>query len=259
MADCHKGADMLQAIKREVIDTKLVLRDYPPIVFCLFVLSLVAANLMANKELVNYKFLALDCGTAFSWVMFLCMDATCAHYGSRITIKLSVLALSINLGVCAAFALLSLVHGNWGQYYATQDASANAILDGTFCGSPYIVFGSGVAFVLSSVVNAKLHEFVAKKFTYNHVFQKGTFSLFAVVSYISTFVAQFCDNFTFSTIVSKVLFGWTWTQVVVCSLIQAVAELLCEVFFSPLGYRWVKNWQRDKVGSEYFKVVGLRG
>lgn len=239
-------------IKKEVDDYSKMLRDYPPVVFTLFVLSLVAANIFANKELINYKYLCLDCGTAFSWIMFLCMDVTCRHYGPKATIKLSLLALVINLAVALSFALMASVGGNWGAFYDTADIAANSILNSTFSASPYIVFGSSVAFISSSVVNALLHNFISKKESKR---RKSGFALFAFASWVSTFVAQFCDNLIFSLIVSKVLFGWTFTQVIGCSTIQAVAELLCEVVFSPLGYYWCCAWEKNQIGKDYVAVV----
>ena len=62
---------------------------------------------MANKELVSYKYLALDCGFAFSWIMFLCMDIICKRWGARASVKVSVFALLVNLAVCLSFAILS--------------------------------------------------------------------------------------------------------------------------------------------------------
>ena len=80
----------------------------------------------------------------------------------------------------------------------------------------------------------------------------GFFS-FASRSYISTAIAQLVDNFIFATIVSKVFFGWTWIQVFVCSAIGAGFELLGEVFFSGLGYKVVRQWEKERVGQEYIE------
>lgn len=38
-----------------------------------------------------------------------------------------------------------------------------------------------------------------------------------------------------------------------CSLTGAVAELLCEVFLSPVGYKVVRGWERENVGAEYLE------
>ena len=64
-------------IKKELKDYKLLFRNIPSLTITLFFISVVCANLMANKELFNYKYVALDCGFVFSWIMFLCMDVIC--------------------------------------------------------------------------------------------------------------------------------------------------------------------------------------
>ena len=33
----------------------------------------------------------------------------------------------------------------------------------------------------------------------------------------------------------------------------AAAELLCEVFLSPVGYRVVRGWERENVGELYLQ------
>ena len=63
------------------------------------------------------------------------------------------------------------------------------------------------------------------------------FGGFALRSYVSTFLAQFADNLIFALLVSKLFFGWTLLQCFTCALTGAAAELLFEIFFSPLGYR----------------------
>ena len=84
-------------------------------------------------------------------------------------------------------------------------------------------------------------------------FHKNNFASFAFRSYVSTGVGQFIDNLVFAIVVSHTFFGWTWVQVLMCSLTGAVAELLCEVFLSPVGYKVVRGWERENVGSEYLE------
>ncbi len=234
-------------------DFRFLLRSIPAPVISLFVLSVVCANLMANKELVSLKYLALDCGFAFSWIMFLCMDTICRRWGARASLKVSVFALFVNLAVCLSFAVLSRTPGMWGEFYAAADKTAafqiNAALNKTFGGSWYVVVGSAVAFLSSSAVNALCNHAVGK------LCHSDGFISFAVRSYVSTLVAQFADNLIFALIVSKVFFGWTWTQVFVCSAIAAVFELLCEVIFSGAGWNMVRAWEKDNVGGEYLAYL----
>lgn len=241
-----------QLIRREHEDLKLLMRSIPSLTITLFVLSVVCANLMANKELVNYKYVAVDCGTVFSWIMFLCMDVICKRWGGRAAMKVSLLALVINLGVCGCFALLSLAPGKWGAFYDSGLLEVNSALNATFGGSWYVVLGSSIAFLISSAVNALLNSAIGA------AIKLGGFRAFALRSYVSTAVAQLVDNLIFTALVSKIFFGWTWTQVFLCALIQAVWELLCEVLFSGFGYKVVCNWEKNQVGQDYLTRRGER-
>lgn len=237
----------LSSVSREAGDFKILLRNIPSLTVSIFILSVVCANLMANKELVTFKYAALDCGFAFSWIMFLCMDVICKRWGAKASIKISLVALAANLFICVSFALLAKTPGKWGEYYASENSLVNDALNATFAGSWYVVLGSSVAFVSSSVVNALLNCAIGS------LFKSDGFFSFASRSYISTAIAQLVDNFIFATIVSKVFFGWTWIQVFVCSAIGAGFELLGEVFFSGLGYKVVRQWEKERVGQEYIE------
>ena len=234
-------------LKGEIEDYKQLLRSIPGLTLSIFILSVVCANLMANKELLSYKYLAMDSGYAFSWLMFLCMDIICKRWGARASIKVSLLALAVNLVVFLSFNLLSRTNGMWGAYYATENIEVNEALNATFGGTWYVVFGSALAFAVSSVVNALLNSGIGR-----HVGEKG-FGAFALRSYVSTIIGQLVDNLVFSTVVSKLFFGWTWTQVIACSATGALFELLFEILFSGFGYRIVSGWERDGVGKEYLE------
>lgn len=243
-----------QFLKRTVTDYKILLRNIPSTVILFFVLSVVCANLMANKELFNFKYLALDCGFVFSWIMFLCMDVICKRWGAKASVKISVFALFINLLVSFCFYLLSLTKGSWGESFNfgnNYSEIINSSLNNTFGSSWFVVFGSSIAFLSSSIVNAFFNFFIGKKI--KNTLKENTFKHFAVRSYISTFIAQFADNFIFAFIVSKTFFNWTWKQIIFCSILGASCELLCEIFFSGIGFKILKNWEKENVGSEYIK------
>lgn len=238
-------------IKAELEDYKILLRNIPSSVVALFVLSVVAMNLLANKELLSTEWLALDCGFTLSWVSFLLMDMICKRFGPRASMKISLLALTVNLAVCLLFYLLCLTPGHWGEYYSFIDSdpaaaeAANAALNATIGGSWYVVLGSGLAILVSSVVNSLVNHMIGLRLKTNG------YGAFALRSFVSTFVAQFVDNFVFALVVSHVFFGWTWLQVIICSLTGALMELLCEVIFSPVGYRQSKIWEKEHVGQAY--------
>lgn len=235
-------------LKKNIQDLKVLLRNIPSLTVTLFVVSVVAMNLLANKELISLPWLALDCGVSVSWLSFLCMDMICKRFGAKASIQVSVLAQLINLAVCALFWLMSLTPGMWGAYYDTGSLQVNQALNATFGGTWYVVFGSTLAMLCSSVTNSLLNEGIGKRLSRNN------FGSFALRSYVSTFVGQFVDNFVFATVVSHVFFGWTWVQVLTCSLTGAVVELLCEVFLSPVGYRVVRGWEREGVGEDYLRM-----
>ena len=221
--------------------------EYSASTVTLFIVSVIMMNLLANKELISLPWLALDCGFAVSWVSFLCMDMICKRFGARASIMVSVMALGINLGVSLVFWLLTLTPGMWGAYYDTGLLEVNDALNATIGGTWYVVLGSSCAMLTSSVVNSLLNQAIGR------LEHKNTFGAFALRSYVSTGIAQFVDNLVFAVIVSHTFFGWTWLQVLTCSLTGAVAELLCEMFLSPVGYRVVRGWERENVGELYLR------
>lgn len=238
-------------IKDEITDFVILLRNIPSTVVAFFMLSVVCMNMLANKELVSTEYLALDCGFSLSWFSFLCMDMICKRFGSKAALKVSIFALLINLFTCLLFNLLSKTPGMWGEFYTYIEKNpdmamvANNALNATFGGSWFVVFGSALAMLVSSAVNSSVNFLVAKKSK-----SKG-FKHFALRSYISTMIAQFVDNFIFAIVVSHIFFGWTMTQVIICSITSCLFELLCEIVISPIGYKICCNWEKYNVGREY--------
>jgi len=81
-------------------------------------------------------------------------------------------------------------------------------------------------------------------------------------TYISTFIGQFLDNFIFSIIVFVFFapifwdgFCWTVLQCSTCALTGALAELLMEIIFSPIGYRITQKWKSEDIGRDYFEYI----
>jgi len=155
----------------------------------------------------------------------------------------------VNIVTVIIFKLLSMTPGRWAAYYSAGDPVVgeyiNAGLNDTFGGAWYVVLGSSIAMLLSSIVNSILNEMIGKKA------DKGNLRGFAIRSYVSTAIGQWVDNFVFSALVSHVFFGWNWTQVIICSTTSMVIELIAEVIFSPVGYHVSENWKKDGIGSEY--------
>lgn len=236
-------------LKNERRETSILLRSIPSTVVSLFVVSVICMNLLANKTLVQTQWIALDGGILISWLSFMCMDIITKHFGPKASNKVAILASAINLLTCLIFYIASAIPSNAADYSAL-----NEILGGTW----FILLGSTVAFISSALINNFLNWSIGKAFQNN---PDGKLA-FAAQTYISTFIGQFMDNFIFAIIVFVGFapifwdgFHWTILQCAMCSLTGAVAELIMEIIFSPIGYKIVKKWKKHNVGQEYLSYI----
>ena len=236
-------------LKKVYNEAKILLRSIPATVVTLFVVSVVCMNLLANKTLIQLDWIALDGGILISWLSFMCMDIITKHFGPKASTIISVHASAINLLTCLIFFLASLIPSNANDYTA---------FDGIFGGTWFVLLGSTIAFLASALINNLLNHTIGKCFQKN---PDGKLA-FAMRSYVSTFIGQFLDNFIFSIIVFVVFapifwngFSWTVLQCATCALTGAIAELIMEIVFSPIGYRIMKKWKADNVGREYFDYL----
>lgn len=223
-----------------------MVREVPPIVAALMILSVVGMNLLANKSIdTGLSWLALDCGILFSWLAYLSMDILTHCCGPKVSSAMSVMALLLNLFMVLIFFIASRIPGVWGESFVEgSEGVINTALDRTFGGTWYILLGSSIAFLVSAFINSFLNYGIGK------IFKKElNFGEFAVRSYVSTFVAQFADNMIFALLVSKVFFGWSLLQCFTCALTGAVLELVFEVVFSPVGYRISKRMMRERINN----------
>ena len=220
-------------MKKAVSEFREMLKTVPPLLLTLTVLAVVGMNLLANKSIVNLDWLALDAGFLLSWMAFLTMDVLTHCYGPRAATLFSVFALVLNLLMAGVFFAASRIPGVWGESFVEgSEAVINTALDNTFGGTWFILLGSSAAFIVSAFVNNFLNYGIGKLLKT----QEG-FGRFALRSYVSTFIGQFTDNLVFALLVSRVFFGWTMLQCLTCAVTGAIAELVFEVVFSPLGYR----------------------
>jgi uncharacterized integral membrane protein (TIGR00697 family) len=206
-------------------------------------------NLLANKTLLQLDWIALDGGILISWLSFMCMDIITKHFGPKASNRITILAAVINLLTCLIFFVASAIPSNAGDFSA---------FDGIFGGTWFILMGSTVAFLASGMINNMLNWLIGQGFKKN---PNGKLA-FATRTYISTFVGQFLDNFIFSVIVFVFFapifwdgFHWTVLQCFMCALTGAVAELIMEVAFSPIGYRITKRWRDESVGKAYLDAL----
>jgi len=237
-------------ISREWEETELLLRSIPVTAVTLFVVSVVCMNLLANKTLLQLEWIALDGGILISWLSFMCMDIITKHFGPKASNKISLLAAAINLLTCLIFFVASIIPSNANDYTAF-----NSIFGGTW----FILLGSTVAFLSSAVLNNFLNWIIGKSLVHH----PNDRLVYCAQTYVSTFIGQFWDNFIFSVIVfvgfAPVFwdgFHWTVLQCSTCALTGAVAELIMEIIFSPIGYKIVTKWKNNSVGKEYLEFVG---
>ncbi len=240
---------IITKINNEKTELKKLLRSIPATVVTLFVVSVICMNLLANKTLLQLDWIALDAGFLISWLSFMCMDIITKHFGPKASNSISILASIINLLTCLIFFVASAIPSNAGDYRA---------FDGIFGGTWFILLGSTIAFLTSAVINNTLNWVIGKSFKNN----PNSKLAYAMRTYISTFIGQFFDNFIFSIIVFVIFapifwdgFCWTVLQCSMCALTGAVAELIMEIAFSPIGYRITKKWQSESVGKEYLEYV----
>ena len=220
-------------MKRFLSQCRARLSSLPPLLVALTVLSVVGMNLLANKSIdTGLPWLALDGGILFSWLTFLTMDILTHSYGPRDASLVSVVALGLNLCMALIFFLASRIPGVWGESFVDgSEQIINSALNNTFAGTWFIILGSSVAFLASSLLNNYLNYGIGL------LVGKGDgFGVFALRAYVSTFLGQFADNLIFALLVSRIFFGWTGLQCFTCALTGAVMELLFEVLFSPFGY-----------------------
>ena len=241
--------DVRRFLLREKKKTSILLRSIPATVMTLFVISVVCMNLLANKTLLQLDWIAIDGGILVSWLSFMCMDIITKHFGVQASNRISILAAGINLLTCLIFFIASAIPSNAGDY---------SVFDGIFGGTWFILLGSTVAFLASAVINNGLNFLIGRMFVKN---PDGKLA-YAMRCYISTFIGQFCDNFIFSVIVfvgfAPVFwdgFHWTLIQCAMCALTGAVAELLMEIVFSPIGYRITRKWKENSIGKEYLEYI----
>ncbi len=242
---------MKEMLQREGRRCRLLLESVPAPLTVLFVFSVVAMNLLANKSIdLPVDYLALDCGIVVSWVSFLSMDMLTRRFGPGAATRLSVMALGFNLLCCLIFFAGSALPGTWGESYVPgSEAVINTALDHTFGGTWYVLAGSSLAFLVSAAVN----NFANYALGRTRPGRGEGFGAYALRSYLSTALGQFVDNLTFALVVSHNFFGWSLLQCVTCALTGMGVELLCEVVFSPVGYRVCRRWQEQGVGAAYLK------
>lgn len=249
--------NFLTKTKNFFADYKKLLRSVPAIFVTLFTVSVVMMNLLANKTIVSQytasgdQWLGIDGGILVAWLSFLCMDIITKHYGPKAATKISIFALAVNLLACGIFAIAAAIP------YPSEDLIVQGFNE-IFGGTWFILLSSSIAFIISAFINNFLNWGVGTMFKKNPDGKAAYYTR----TYVSTMVGQFCDNFIFNSLVflifAPIFWGFSWTLLATftCALVGAVVELLCEVVFSPIGYRITRKWKEENVGKEYLESVG---
>lgn len=240
---------MLNRIKNEWNELKQLVAKVNPLIMTFFVLSVVVMNLLANKSIDlsflpgndtaagEFGWLALDCGFLVSWLAFFAMDNIVRRFGPKASTQMTVIAVFINLIVCAVFLLAGSINGSWGESYVDFGSElVNNALDNTISGTWYVLMGSTVAFVSSAIVHGLTSTAISKIFK-----DKESLKAYAVCSFIGTSLGQFVDNLLFALIVSLNFFGWNILQCIMCAITGMVVEFILSAIFVPIGHKIYKS------------------
>ena len=233
------------------------LRSVPSLALALITVATVLMNILANKSIINLPWLIQDAGILMSWVGFLVGDLLVKAFGSKNAIRVNLTCLGISLFISGLLAIVAVVPGEWspvfdptinpGDLGSNINAAVNSVMGNVW----YVILGSAVASAVGLVVNGLTQGLLIKKIETKH---GDKYWGFFVASAASTMIGQIIDNMVFALLVSVQFFGWTWTQVMVCSLTGAIFELIIELVFSPLTYRISKNWKKNGIGTEWMKA-----
>ncbi len=233
-------------IKSLVNDYKVLLRSVPASVTVIFCVGTVIMNLSAAKIIFNAWNVAVTGGFILSWLPFLCMDTVAKRFGARAAILLNILSAACNVFTVLFMALVAAIPT------AEPYVEFNYIFGAVW----FICLSSTVAFIASGVINSLLNAAIGKLFK-----NKTSLVEFFTRSALSTFIGQALDNFIFIAgvyvVFAPIFWGTQPLPILTCvgtAIVGGLMELLCEVVLSPVGYKIVKNWEKNNVGAEYLKL-----
>ncbi len=222
--------------------TACLLKSLPITVTVLFIVDTVLMNYLARYTIVNLPWLAVNAAITVSWVSFLILDIVTKRFGPEAANILSVIAAVTNFTCSVVCAIICAV-------------AKNPVLDNVIGGQWSVFTASTIAFIASAVMNNYLNAALAKPFEGN---PDGKLA-YSVRTFVSTLVSQFTDNFLFlflaffifPYIPTALPVRWTMPQILVCSILCAILELVSEAIFAPIGYHVCKKWKEKKIGNAY--------
>lgn len=238
-------------------DWKMLLRSIPGVVTMLFIMATITMNFAANKivwsglVINGTPFVSITGGIFLSWAIFLAMDIITKTYGIKASIKLTVLGALVNAIAVIFLGLIALFPAKYPYEGASNVFDTLFGFEALAAPQPWqILISSTVAYVVAGVVNAVVNGAFGKLFKKN---PNGKLAFYCR-SYVSTILGQFVDNFIFGALAFAVFAKfYTFPTLIGIALVGALIELICEVIFSPVGYRICKRWQTEGVGKDYFE------
>ena len=224
-------------------ETMEAVKVVPTIAVVFFVLSIVLMNQLAATSLVETSWLCLDSGIFVAWFSFLAMDVVVKTFGPKITNRLILFALVINVFCCLILNIPLVI-----DCIKTNDFSMDSFI------APFWVIGaSAIAFLLSGIINTAVNHTIGIKL--EHISEKASY---AVRTYVSTALGQFLDNLVFGllfTLPASIIGVWgstsqTFIGIVGVAFVGAIVELLCEIIFSPVGFKISKQWEIEYINKD---------
>ena len=112
---------MVEYLKKEWNETKVLFRCVPTIPFAFLVACLIAMNFLANRGGAIGP-VPFDCGIIVSWVVFLASDMLVKRFGAKAAIKINIAALLLELVSIGLMTLGAMLP--FASYGATPEESA---------------------------------------------------------------------------------------------------------------------------------------
>lgn len=216
-----------------IMKLKEAVKQVPAVAFGLLVGCIITMNLLANKLILDLPWIALDAGILVSWFCFLLCDIMVKAYGPKTAFRVSIVASFCNLVFSILMMIAGFIGGTWAGEYSP-------LVDSVISGTIRALIASTAAFVISSFVDSFSNWVIFKRFK-----DKRSFRSYIVSSGVSTFIGQFVDNFVFAMLFTVAL-GWISVgAALMMSLTGAVAELICQLLFSNLGYKVSEKWIQE--------------
>lgn len=242
---------LVKWLKNEIKVSQVLFRSVPGVVLSLLLLSIVLMNLLASVALVNTSWIALDAGIFVAFIGFLLLDMIVKRFGAKAAIRVTVLGFIVNLAVAGLFTLVAVIANASGQYYPLADYATTT--------QWWIIGASATAFLISDIADALIHELILKRFKKN----KEGIVAHATSAWVSTFFGQTFDNLLFGllfTFPASMIGLWGMKPMSLLGLVSfalagGIAELLCQVLFTPYGYKVAEGWRAKGVGQEYLDLV----